>query len=136
LSEASHAIARAFIAALSAGDLPDDLLTADMQAWTVSSGQWSDKTRYQGGVRLLAALFPAGYRFTIDHITAEGDRVAIEAHAAGDFADGTPFANTYVFVLTLAEGRISAVREHFNTLPVREVLGPRVQALLAEGQAA
>lgn len=131
MTHPNHALAERFFAALSAGDLSDDLLTPDMQAWTVSSGQWTDKARYQGGVRLLQSMFPARYTFTVDSLISEDDRVAAEVHAEGLFEDGVRFANTYVFILTIRDGRIAKVAEHFNTLPVREVLGPRIQAKLA-----
>jgi uncharacterized protein len=127
-----HEIARRFISALSAGALPDELLTDDMHAWTLSSGAWVEKQRYQGGVQLLASLFDGPYSYSIDALTAEEDRVVCEARASGTLAGGDAFSNTYVFILRIRDGRIASVSEHFNTIPVREVLGPLIHAKLAK----
>jgi len=127
----AHRLAQAFIAALSAGDLPDTLLTDDMQVWTTSSRQWGGGEAYQGGVRLLGALFPEGYRFTVHAVTAEDDRAVIEAEAEGRFGDGVLYTNTYVFIIRHRGGKIASVAEHFDPTPVREVFVPRMQAWLA-----
>ena len=128
----SHRIARQFFEALSAGDLPDALLTEDMQAWTTSSGVWSDRARYQGGVRMLRTLFRGGITYEIDSLTAEQDRVAAEVHAHGELVDGQPFENTYVFVLRLRDGRIASVAEHFNPIPVEQKLRPLILAAMSK----
>jgi uncharacterized protein len=133
-TSASHALARRFFAALSSGNLPDDLLTGDMTAWTTSSGTYSDKARYQGGVRLLASIFDGGIHYEIDSLTAQADRVAAEVHAHGTLVDGQAFANRYVFVLRLHGGRIAAVAEHFNPAPVQEKLMPLIQAVMAKAK--
>jgi ketosteroid isomerase-like protein len=134
MSEANKALARAFFAGLNAGNLPDDLLAPDMRAWTTSSGTWTDRARYQGGVRLLQSLFAQGLAYTVTSLTAEDDRVAAEVTAAGVLSTGEDFANTYVFVLRVANDatrpRIASVAEHFNPIPVREQLGPLIQIAL------
>lgn len=128
----NHQIARDFLAALSRGSLPDDLLTDDMQAWTVTSQVWSEKARYQGGVGLLATIFHDGLHYTADAVTTEDDRVAIEAQARGTLINGDAFHNVYVFILRVRDGRIASVREFFNPVPVREQLGPLLQAAMAK----
>ena len=69
MTQTAHDLARRFFAALSAGNLPDELLTDDMAAWTTSSGATSDKARYQGGVRLLASIFNGGIAYEVDSLT-------------------------------------------------------------------
>ncbi len=128
----NHAIARAFFAALSSGALPDDLLTDDMTAWTTSSGVQSDKTRYQGGVKLLATVFDGLPTYTVNSITAEDDRVAAEVEMQGTLVNGEAYHNRYIFLLRIRDGRIASVAEHFNPLPVREKLGPLLQAAMAK----
>lgn len=128
----THDLARRFVAALSGGAVPDDLLTDDMTAWTTSSGADIGRARYQGGVRLLAGLFDGPYRFTIDTLTAEDDRVAVEARAEGRLRSGGIFANRYVFLLRLRDGRIAHVAEHFDPTPVHETLRPLIQAAMAQ----
>jgi uncharacterized protein len=131
MTDSPHALARRFFKALSAGSLPDDLLTGDMTAWTTSSGVTSDRARYQGGVKMLAGLFAGSLVYSVDSLTAEADRVAAEVHADGVFHDGELFANRYVFVLRIRDGKIASVAEHFNPAIVFEKIVPRLNAVLA-----
>ncbi|MBW8785740.1 MAG: nuclear transport factor 2 family protein [Novosphingobium sp.] len=127
----SHALARAYFAAVTAGELPDDLLTPDMTAWTTTQGTLS-KAMYQQMIRLLRRMCAEPLRFTIDAITAEDDRVVAEARSVGTLIDGSAYANTYVFAFRIREGRIASIAEHFNPLVVQEKLYP-VMRLLNEG---
>ncbi len=124
-------LAKAFIAALSAGRLPDDLLTADMTAWTTSSGVDNDKARYQGGVQMLSSIFKE-IAYEVDSTTAEGDRVAVEARMNGVLNTGEAFANRYVFILRIRDGRIASVAEHFNPAPVFEKIVPLLREAMAK----
>ncbi len=133
MTEASHALAHRFLAALSAGAVPDDLLTDDMTVWTTTGGT-SEKARWQGGLAMLSALFTDGLTYTADAITAEADRIAIEAHSAGTLRDGSAFANRYVFILRTRDGRIAAIAEHMNPKPVEEQIRPAMMALMAARQ--
>jgi hypothetical protein len=38
MTQASHQLARAYFAAVTNGELPDELLTPDMTAWTTTPG--------------------------------------------------------------------------------------------------
>jgi ketosteroid isomerase-like protein len=134
MSQSNTDLAKAFIGALSAGRLPDDLLTDDMTAWTTSSGADSGKTRYQGGVQLLASIFKE-IDYVVDSTTAEGDRVAIEARMNGVLNTGEAFANRYVFMLRVRDGRIASVAEHFNPAPVFEKIVPLLREAMAKPSA-
>lgn len=124
----NHHFVHDYLAAVTAGELPDSLLTPDMTAWTTTQGT-IDKATYQGMIRLLAAVSAQPLRFTVDSITAEEDRVVAEVRSEGTLINGEPYANTYVFVLRVRDGRIAAIAEHFNALIVQEKLMPVVQAL-------
>jgi ketosteroid isomerase-like protein len=133
MTEANHAIVRNFFVALSSGNVPDDLLTPDMTAWTTTSGI-ADKVKYQGGIKILQSLFPQGLAYTIDSLTAEEDRVAAEARSHGTLIDGQLFENTYVFMFRIRDGRVASVAEHFNPAPVQEKMMPLfAKAMAAKG---
>ncbi len=132
MTAAAHDLARRFFAALSAGAFPDGLLADEITTWTTTSGAASDKARYQGGVKLLSSLFPAGLTYTVDSLTAEDDRVAAEVHAEGVLASGELFLNRYAFVLRIQDGRIASIAEHFDPGPVREKLVPLLMAAMAK----
>mgnify|MGYP003794177115 CR=1 FL=1 len=131
LSE-NHRLARAYIDAVVAGELPDDLLTEDMTGWITTSGTIS-RQAYQGAIRILRAMLAEPLTFTIDAITAEGDRAVIEARSQGRLIDGQDYANTYIFVLRIRDGRIAAIAEHYNALVVQEKLIP-LMAQLAKAE--
>ena len=128
MSHPNYALAEAYLAAVTAGDLPDSLLTDDMTAWLTTQGPIS-KAAYQGAIRLLARMCQSPIRFTVDAITAQDDRVVIEAHSQATLIDGQEYANTYVFSLRVRDGRIAWIAEHFNPLIAQEKLYPLAASL-------
>lgn len=131
MSNPMHDHARAYFAAVEAGDLSDELCCDDMTAW-LTSGQTLDKASYQGLVRLLARMCREPIRFTIDAITAEDDRVIAEARSQAVLIDGRPYENTYVFCLRIRDGKFAHIAEHYNALEVQEKLIPLMAQLGAE----
>lgn len=119
-------LVHAYFAAVTAGELPDALLTEDMTAWTTTQGTMS-KEAYQEVIRVLARISKVPLSFTVDSITAEDDRAVAEARSQGVLIDGEPYANTYVFVFRIRDGRIAAIAEHFNALIVQEKMVPLVR---------
>jgi ketosteroid isomerase-like protein len=134
MTQANRQIARDFFEALSRGEVPDSLLTPDMTAWTTSTGTWSDKARFQGGIKVLASIFDGGLIYRIDSLTAEEDRVAAEVQSSGTLIDGDQYHSRYVFMLRIRDGRIASVCEHNDPGPVRGKLMPLLQASLAKGR--
>jgi uncharacterized protein len=129
MAQSNHAIARAFFNALSAGAIPDELLTPDMTVWTTSSGM-SDRVRFQYGIKLLASIFKGGLTYTIDALTAEEDRVAAEVQSRGTLINGEIYQARYAFMLRIRDERIASVAEFADPGPVREKLGPLLKAAL------
>jgi uncharacterized protein len=130
----SHQLVHDFFAAVTAGELPDSLLTPDMTGWTTTQGT-TDKAGYQRLIRLLAAMCSRPLAFTIDSITAEEDRAVAEVRSEGTLINGENYRNTYVFVFRVRDGRIASVAEHFNALIVREKLIPLLPAISARTSA-
>ena len=128
MSHPNYAVAEAYLAAVTAGDLPDSLLTDDMTAWLTTQGPIS-KSAYQGAIRLLAKMCESPIRFTVDAVTAQDDRVVIEARSQATLINGQEYANTYVFSLRLRDGRIAWIAEHFNALAAQEKLLPLAASL-------
>lgn len=124
----NYAVAEAYLSAVTAGDLPDSLLTDDMTAWLTTQGPIS-KSEYQSAIRLLARMCQSQIRFTVDAITAEDDRVVIEAHSQATLINGQQYANTYVFSLRVRNGRIAWIAEHYNPLIAQERLFPLAASL-------
>lgn len=127
----NHKLARAYIAAVTAGDLPDHLLTDDMTAWLTGQGTIS-KAKYQQAIHLLRAMLAEPIAFTIDAITAEEDRAVIEARSAGRLIDGNDYVQTYVFALRVRDGRIAHIAEHYNLAVAQEKLLPLMARLMKD----
>jgi ketosteroid isomerase-like protein len=53
-------------------------------------------------------------------MTAEGDRVAVEAKSFATMEDGRVYANSYHFLLTVRDGKVTTVREYMDTIHARE----------------
>ena len=124
----AHRLARAYIEAVKGGSLPDELLTDDMTGWITTGGTVS-KAAYQGMVRQLEHMVAEPVEMEIDSLTAEGDRVVIEAHSRAKLINGETYANTYIYVLRIRDGRIASVAEHYNALVAKEKLVPLMKAL-------
>jgi ketosteroid isomerase-like protein len=128
MSHPHYAVAEAYLAAVTAGDLPDRLLTDDMTAWLTTQGPIS-KAAYQGAIRLFARMAQSPIRFTVDAMTAQDDRVVIEAHSQATLINGEEYGNTYVFSIRVRDGRIAWIAEHFNPLIAQEKLIPLAASL-------
>jgi ketosteroid isomerase-like protein len=126
--EQSRRLVQDFFAAVTAGELPDELLTLDMKAWTTTQGSM-DKAAYQRVIKLLAQMSARPLNFTIDSITAEEDRAVAEVHSEGTLINSAEYRNTYVFVFRARDGKIATVAEHFNALIVEEKMMPLVHML-------
>ncbi len=65
----------------------------------------------------------AKFRWEPKVMTAEADRVAVEAVSSGEMADGRKYNNTYHMLFTLRDGKIVNVREYLDPLEVLEFTG-------------
>ncbi|HEY8384586.1 MAG TPA: nuclear transport factor 2 family protein [Porticoccaceae bacterium] len=125
-----HQLARDFLDAIAAGELPEHLVTDDMSAWTLTSGD-TDKARFRGGVKVLASIFGGTLHYTVKAMTAEEDRVVAEVHSDGTLIDGEAFHNVHVFTFRIRDGRIAWVGEYMNPVVVQERIVPLMMAAMA-----
>jgi len=128
-----HQIVREFLAALSKGELADDMLTSDFSGWTVLSGP-VDKATYQAAFKLLSGIFQEGPVPTIHSLTAEEDRVVAEFRSNGTLLNGDAYQNDYLFLFRVRDGRIAYVGEYFNPDIVREKIAPAMAAAMARSK--
>jgi ketosteroid isomerase-like protein len=68
-------------------------------------------------------LLPHGLKITTGAVTAEEDRVAVEAESKATTLHGRNYHNRYHFLFVVRDGKIALVKEYLDTLHVREVLG-------------
>jgi hypothetical protein len=75
--------------------------------------------QFAGGV---LDAFPDGLAFTIHSMTAEDDRVAVEAESNGTHASGRPYNNHYHFLFRFRDGKVLRLSEYMDTELVTDVL--------------
>jgi len=76
-----------------------------------SKAEFAEQIRSFLGVMAQFSFVPTG-------MTAEGERVAVEAKSHGETPEGKVYKNLYNILFELREGRIQTVREYFDPLEV------------------
>lgn len=127
VEEDNKALAKQFLDALSRADT--EWVAAhyadDMRLWTAGSLPFSGaSTRDEALASMpeILGMFPEGVVFTIDAMTAEGDRVAIEATSRGTTFRGDVYAQQYHFLMRARDGMIHEFREYMDTELARKIL--------------
>jgi len=88
---------------------------------TLISGVYTKSQIRQFAGSVLEA-FPAGLHYTVHAVTAEGNRVAVEATGRGRHVSGADYVNQYHFLFTWRDGKLLELKEYMDTETVTEVL--------------
>ena len=125
--EENKKLALAFVDAVSRGDSQaiQDAYAEDGSSWTIGtmpiSGRFGKAEIAQAAASVLD-VFPDGLAFTVHRMTAEGDRVAIEAESNGVHVSGKHYNNVYHFLMQVRDGKIVEWKEYMDTEHARKVL--------------
>ncbi len=65
--------------------------------------------------RNMAGRLENGMKMTVKGLIAEGDKVAVEAESYGELQNGRIYNQEYHFLMTIRDGKVSAVREYLDT---------------------
>jgi ketosteroid isomerase-like protein len=126
--EENKEVVRRYCDALSAGDIAGcmNLTTDDYTCWVPGP---KDKIPVCGHHKrsdvaaMYAAwptMFPHGFKVTIKGMTAEGDRVAVEAESFGKTSAGKLYQQTYHYLFIVRNGKIAVQHEYLDTLHLKE----------------
>ena len=128
----SEAVVRDYLALGSRGDaaaLAD--LFAEDATWTLIgdlpiSGTWHGRQQIFEDFRAQAfSRFDAStLKLDVVDVIASGDKAVLEWTAQADVPDGGHYDQHCIAVFTVHDGRITAVREYFDTDHARRVLFP------------
>jgi ketosteroid isomerase-like protein len=88
---------------------------------TLISGKFT-KAQISAAAGAIFDSFPQGIRFTITAMTAEGERVAVEAESDGMHASGKRYQNQYHFLFLFRDGKLVTLKEYMDTERVTDVL--------------
>ena len=127
IEEENKKLAKEFLGALSRADTDwvRDHYAEEMRLWTAGSLPFSgasNKAAALEGMPQILGLFPEGIVFEIEAMTAEGERVAIEAKSRGTTFRGDLYEQTYHFLMRARDGKILEFREYMDTELARKVL--------------
>jgi ketosteroid isomerase-like protein len=105
------------------------MLAPDSQWWLPGHKEefpaagWVDKATVEKRLWANLKLLPNGLEITTGAITAEDDRVAIEAESKATLVNGRTYHNRYHFLFVVRDGSIVAVKEYLDTLHAMSALG-------------
>jgi uncharacterized protein len=116
-----------FFAAMNAGDVQKIVAAYAEDGYlqtmgrTLISGKYT-KAQIQGAAGQIYEVFPQGIRFTIDAMTAEGERVAVEAHSHGSHVSGKVYTNEYHFLFEFRAGKVAVLKEYMDSERITDIL--------------
>jgi uncharacterized protein len=102
-------IATRMVECLSEGRLDTTLVSSDAQ-WWVPGGGMMDRARFENILRKFNEIRAAKGEMKIVGMTAENNRVAVEAEANIPLKNGKIYQNTYHFFLLSMTGKLSYPR--------------------------
>jgi len=125
-TEANKQLVTDFWAAFSASDFERALsMMAEDATWWVAgtfelSGTYT-KAQFKELLGNVTSALPQGIKVTPKMLTAEGDRVSMEAESWVPHANGKVYNNFYHFMHVIRDGKLIAVREYLDTMHTRDV---------------
>lgn len=87
--------------------------------WSPRAGEIQDNL--EAIINGVKQHLKAPIQFTVTGVTAEDDRVAIEAASYAELHNGVVYQNLYHFLLLFQDGKITVVREYNDTQHAAEV---------------
>jgi uncharacterized protein len=88
---------------------------------TLISGRFT-RAQIEAAAGQIYEAFPDGLTFSIEAMTAEGERVAVEANSRGRHVSGAIYSNEYHFLFVFRGGRLMLLREYMDTERVTDIL--------------
>ena len=115
--ERNKQIARDFFVHLSSGDVDAlmSLFDATYTCWTAGSLPFSgthQREVIRAMVEGVTGVFPDGLKFSVRSMTAEEDRVSVEAESLGTHSSGQTYNQLYHYLFVIRGGKIMVAREY------------------------
>jgi uncharacterized protein len=103
------------------------MLTPDFHMWVAgdlrSSGSFDGPdavAHLRGTGGGSSDLFKSSVRLDIGEVTAEADRVCVEAATFGELSAGGTYENTFHFFFRVRDGKVAEMKEYMDTKHVAE----------------
>lgn len=98
--------------------------TDDATWWTLSGGDVPIKAHADQVSAVASVHFAGPGRFEIERVTAEADRVAIEARGFQPLKDGRSYDNLYLWLFSFNGAKICQVKAYFDTQRAARAFSP------------
>jgi ketosteroid isomerase-like protein len=121
--EDNKKLATEFLARFSANDIDGALATmSDDATWWIAgkpdqisaAGSYS-KEKIGRLFHNMAGQLKTGLKMKVRSMIGEGERVAVEVESYGELNNGRIYNQEYHMLMTIRDGKISAVREYLDT---------------------
>jgi uncharacterized protein len=99
-----------------------NLLAEDATWWAPGVGTMT-KRNFAAVMTHMGTIMKGPIKITPKRMTAEDDRVAMEAESDGDVVNGKHYHNTYHFLIVVRAGKIHEVKEYNDTKYAADVFG-------------
>ncbi|MCF6303376.1 MAG: nuclear transport factor 2 family protein [Devosiaceae bacterium] len=124
-------LAAAFIEAMRVSDVDklSSMISDNFSWWIAGKPEYlatageHDKDFFIGFFGGGADTFPNGVKFVVTGMVAEGDKVAAEATITATTATGVLYDNSYHFLFTMEDGKITRMKEYMDTHHAKTTFG-------------
>ncbi|WP_157218958.1 nuclear transport factor 2 family protein [Flavisphingomonas formosensis] len=126
--QANKALVERYFNAISDGRTADAwAMLADDAIWTVGghsplTGTYTKQQLAELTERTILARLATPLRITLHRVIAEDDSVAAEFSGEASRADGRVYANDYLFLFTIRDGKLWRCTEYLDTLHYADVI--------------
>ena len=143
--ESSKHTALRFLETTVTGDIDGlEVLLADdcrvFVAGDLASSGWKDKSEFMTHMRRVGggkgSMFAGSVHFDVGYVTAEDDRVCVEAEIHGPLSVGGEYNNQFHFLFRTRGDQLVEIKEYMDTLHVSQAVAgtrasdaPRASAL-------
>ncbi len=119
-TDKNRATALKLVGTLGAGAPDLSLMTDDATWWAPGRGTYGNEefARIAGA---FAGMFKAPSTITVLGVTAEGDRIAIEAEGHAELTNGKTYRNRYHYLFVFRDGKICEARLYNDTAHAAEI---------------
>jgi len=131
-TEQNKALAAAMIKAISGGDseVIRKLVAKDCKCWITGFPRdrlFSRDQMIAGARTIIEQHLPAGFNLKMEGMTAEGERVAVEAEGRSHTISGKLYNNFSHFLFKFRDGQVIRWMEYTNPMHAVEVFGDAVK---------
>jgi uncharacterized protein len=121
-TETNRQTALKMISTMAEGVFDETLMTKDITWWVPGLGTVEKSTFLAMAERFRHQLV-GQVKMVVLGVTAEGDRVAVEAESFAQLANGKTYNNTYHFLFLFRDGKICHSKEYNDSKHAADTLG-------------